>query len=381
MGLLSAEKIGEIYTKAVEDGLYLKRSVLLAGLAPAYLASLEMSPAPAGQLLLDLNGMNQTPRIIGDVTPLHHWLMNASFLSAAFPDRQRFYGDLADEAARRADEGRAPAVGGGGGEPPAGPTDLLPERIIFKNDLVPASFVAGAARTSLSIARVVVPQYDGGMPRLNPSTGQQGVGYGTGWLIGKGYLITNWHVVVARAPGEPAPAIEDIRRQCQGTQAEFDYDSIDMVPNTVAVAELAHGDPALDYAILKLASAPDRPTLPLQRESLVVDEGSPFPVNVIQHPGAAPKQFGIRNNLVAALRGNDLAYYTDTAGGSSGAPVCDDRWNVIALHKASTLSFGKLNFQGKDTVWVNVGTPIHLIVADLGEKKPDLWTEMAANLV
>jgi len=170
MGLLSAEKIGEIYGKAIEDGLYLKRSVLLAGLAPAYLASLEVSPAPAGQLLLDLNGMNAVPRIIGDVTPLHHWLMNASFLSAAFPDRQRFYGDLADEAARRAEEGRAPAA------VPAGPaaTDQLPERIIFKNDLVPASFVAGAARTSLSVARMVVPQFEGGMARLNPRRASKG---------------------------------------------------------------------------------------------------------------------------------------------------------------------------------------------------------------
>jgi hypothetical protein len=377
MGLLSADRIGEIYGKAIEDGLYLKRSVLLAGLAPAYVSILETAPAPAAQLLLDLNGMNATPRIIGDVTPLHHWLMNASFLSAAFPDRQRFYGELADEVARRAEEGRAPPVA------PAGPAeaDRLPEKIIFKNDLVPASFVAGAARTSLSVARMVVPQFEGGMPRLNPASGEQGLGYGTGWLIGHGYLITNWHVVDARAPGERPAAIDDIRRQCQGARAEFDYDAIDMVPVAIQVAELAHGDPALDYAILKLGSVPDRQQLPLRREALVVDEQSPLPVNVIQHPGAAPKQFGIRNNLVAALRGIDLAYYTDTAGGSSGAPVCDDQWNVIALHKASTLSFGKLNFQGKDTVWVNVGTPIHLIVADLGEKKPELWVEMAASLV
>jgi hypothetical protein len=376
MALLSNDRIGEIHARAVAEGLYLNRSVLLAGLAPAFLASLETSPNPAVQLLLDLNAMNATPRIIGDVVPLRHWLMNASFLSAAFPDRQRFYGDLADEVARRAEEGRAP------GELPGEiEFDLLPERIIHKDDLVPAGFVVGAARTSLSVARLVVPQIDNGVARLNPSLGKPSVGYGTAWLIGPGFAITNWHVVEARAPGEARAGLADIQLQCRGSVAEFDYDAIDSVPVAVKVAELARGDPTLDYAVLRLEDAPGRSPLPLRQDVLAVDDQWPFPVNVVQHPGAGPKQFGIRNNLVATLRGNDLAYYTDTAGGSSGAPVCDDRWNVIALHKASTQSFGKLNFQGKDTVWVNVGTPIHLIIAHLREQAPDLWTEMAATLV
>lgn len=375
MSLLSNDKILDVYRRAIQERLHLKRSVLLAGLAPAYVAGLEVASSPADQLLLDLRAMNETPKIIGDVTPLHHWLVNASSMAGAFPDRQRFYGELADEAARQAGEG-TPAPG----DLPAR-MQQLPERIIFKNDLVPAAFVAGAARTSLSVARIAVPQFDAGVPRLDPSSGVPLLAYGTAWLVGPGFLLTNWHVIEARAPGESPAAIEDVRRQCEGAVAEFDYDSLDGPRNAVPVAGVAHGDPRLDYAVLRLGAPLDRAPLPLREAALFLEADASFPVNVVQHPGAAPKQFGIRNNLVAALRDDDLAYYTDTAGGSSGSPVCDDQWQVIALHKASSLSFGTLNFQGKDTVWVNIGTLIRAIIDDLRANQPELWAEIAAVLV
>ncbi|MEM9840577.1 MAG: serine protease, partial [Pseudomonadota bacterium] len=110
------------------------------------------------------------------------------------------------------------------------------------------------------------------------------------------------------------------------------------------------------------------------------DGDDALPVNVIQHPGGSPKQLGIRNNLAARLTDKDLAYFTDTEGGSSGSPVCSDDWIVLALHKASTTVFGKLEFQGKKTAWVNVGTRVDLIIEDLEKNHAALWSAIGADI-
>jgi hypothetical protein len=90
---------------------------------------------------------------------------------------------------------------------------------------------------------------------------------------------------------------------------------------------------------------------------------------------------GLRNNLVAKIRDNDFAYFTDTEGGSSGSPVCNDEWQVIGLHYGSTMSLGALDFQGKKTAWVNVGMRIDRILADLRTNQPALFQAIGVSLV
>jgi hypothetical protein len=87
-------------------------------------------------------------------------------------------------------------------------------------------------------------------------------------------------------------------------------------------------------------------------------------VNIVQHPGGRPKRIAFRNNLVTAADATAVRYFTDTDQGSSRSPVCDDRWRVVALHRGSSYA-SKVDYQGKDTAYVNCGIQIQAILAGL----------------
>lgn len=74
---------------------------------------------------------------------------------------------------------------------------------------------------------------------------------------------------------------------------------------------------------------------------------------------------------------NDVRYFTDTRGGSSGSPVFTDDWQVVALHRG-TRRVEDVNFQGKTTAFVNVGTQISSVMRHLQEHSPEVHAEIAA---
>lgn len=336
----------QIHATALQSGLVNKREELLGGMSILYVASLPVASNPAGQILLDLTGMNQLEgKIIGGVVPLETWLRNATYLTAAVPERQRFFRELADQVAT--------------GTPPDPPANVhtptyLPEKILFVNALLPYGFLAGAQRTGRSVVRLLVPRYESGAQVNFPNSTKPMQYLGTGWLLGRRHVITNHHVVNARDPGEPDAADSDLREQARKTTVQFDYDHERAVGDHRAVAGMVATNKALDYAILELTEDGGRDPLvvwdrevALPQSSVTPRYGDLLPVNIIQHPGGAPKQMALRNNLIAQIRDNDFAYFTDTAGGSSGAPVCNDDWQVIGLHYGSTMSLGQWSFKAR----------------------------------
>ena len=58
-------------------------------------------------------------------------------------------------------------------------------------------------------------------------------------------------------------------------------------------------------------------------------------VTIVQHPGGRKKQVALRENRVVDVVDAFLHYETDTEPGSSGSPVFNDQWEVVALHHAS----------------------------------------------
>lgn len=85
----------------------------------------------------------------------------------------------------------------------------------------------------------------------------------------------------------------------------------------------------------------------------------------------------LRNNHVYDCPYPRLRYFTDTQRGSSGSPVFDDGWRVIALHRATSF-VQNVTFQGKSTGWVNEGVQMEAILAHLAAHFPALHDEVAA---
>ncbi|ESU21437.1 hypothetical protein FEDK69T_25040 [Flavobacterium enshiense DK69] len=55
-------------------------------------------------------------------------------------------------------------------------------------------------------------------------------------------------------------------------------------------------------------------------------------VNIIQHPLDLPKKVVFRNNTLVERTDTSLLYETDTENGSSGSPVLNDNWDLVAIH-------------------------------------------------
>jgi hypothetical protein len=144
---------------------------------------------------------------------------------------------------------------------------------------------------------------------------------GTGFLIGRDTLLTNHHVLFDGA-GARATWVEARFRYEQG------------IAGTVAPcrAETIQGDVFYDWAVVQLQKpAPTEiPAVEMKPPTLPVTVG--FPAFIIQHPIGGVKKVGLYRNEVRFVSHSVVQYLTDTEGGSSGAPVFNERWEIIALH-------------------------------------------------
>jgi endonuclease G len=212
----------------------------------------------------------------------------------------------------------------GGGESTA-TAALEPEQRFFERvignsrDFVYVDFLERARAATRSVARVVT--------RL--SAGR--VSYGTGFLVSPRLLLTNHHVLGSADDATRSVAEFDYERELDGrTRSVSSF--------TLRPQEFFLADKTLDFALVAVAEAGTRRPLrdfgwcPLFREEgkIVVGE----PVNLIQHPKGELKQLTLRENRLLLLRDLHAQYEADTEPGSSGSPVFNNQWEVIALHHA-----------------------------------------------
>ncbi|MBK5447506.1 trypsin-like peptidase domain-containing protein [Bacillus sp. TH22] len=205
---------------------------------------------------------------------------------------------------------------------------LQREQMILRNNLRQIATLQRAVHLAGAVARILLAPLPNGDTVV-----------GTGFLIDKDLLLTNNHVFPTK-------------ESTIGAKIQFNYQK-DLANNFLPVDEyscesdvLFITDPELDYTVVKLNNNPGAKWgfigLPNETE---ISEGED--VFIIQHPGGAEKMVSLSENMVTAVSGYKIQYITDTLGGSSGSPVFNDSWEVVALHHAAISDGnGKVNNEG-----------------------------------
>lgn len=384
MSLVSKEQRDQIEDLAVTAGLFNPgyRDSLLDGIDPAATGFIPFPNPPRMQLMFDLRWVADNERIANGAVPLLVWLKNAARLRRGFSDGAAFK-SWADQVSGLA--GGEPALRTERDASPDSPLVVtygtssvalpeLKEAVLFKNEqFVPYEFLPGGEQAGRSVAHLSVPVYEGGTPVQTP-LGAEMIFNGTGWALGRHHIITNHHVINARRQGALAASEEDFLKQGSHTRIRFDFDDKDAQGEQVLSAAVVAWNRDLDYAVLRTEGEHGR--TPLRRTAGRFEMTSDhIPVNIIQHPDGGPKMIALRNNLVTKSTDSDVCYLTDTKLGSSGSPVFNDEWSVVALHRGSVVAEG-VQYFGASSVWVNIGTQVASIEDDLKNRFSAIWAEL-----
>jgi endonuclease G, mitochondrial len=200
----------------------------------------------------------------------------------------------------------------------AGPGRVL-EKIINTADFVGARYLDAGVAAARAVGRVNIRDAAG---RL--------AGYGTGSLVSPALLLTNHHVLPDAGTA-------------RSSVIEFNYqDGVDGQPLLAEVHPLDPdrfflADEERDFALVAVRATPAE----LARfgfNRLIEEEGKAIIgefVTIVQHPRGEKKQVALRENRIVDIPDRFLHYSADTEPGSSGSPVFNDQWEVVALHHAS----------------------------------------------
>lgn len=211
------------------------------------------------------------------------------------------------------------------------------ERILKGNDLTDINYLARGLACARAVGRVVILR------------GKQLEGYGTGFLIAPGVLMTNEHVLESAQLVESSLVEFEYERDANGTEKTPARFRLSGRPDPIISKEL-------DFTLAAVSALSDRSRRLEEFGWLHLNPqpGKAFVgeyLTIIQHPGGEPKQICVRENKLIKYDENGpyLWYETDTAGGSSGSSVFNTDWEVVAIHHSAIPNTRKV--KGRD-VWI-----------------------------
>jgi endonuclease G len=231
---------------------------------------------------------------------------------------------------------------------------LAYERILGRSDLFPISYLQAGLDAARPICRIEVRDPVGRVQ-----------GYGTGFLVSPALLMTNNHVL---------GTADSARFSLAQLNHETD---LQLMPRPIQSFRLDPerfflSDERLDFTLVAVepASADGTRLTDFGFLKLLADSGKALLgeyVSIIQHPSGGPKAVAVRENEVVDVFDDFVHYKTDTEPGSSGSPVFNDTWSVVALHHAGVPDpAGGANFVA------NEGTRISSIVEFLSKQRASL---------
>ncbi len=210
--------------------------------------------------------------------------------------------------------------------------------------LLPVSFLETGVQKAKSVARVLLKR-------------PNGTEAGTGFLLPNNLFITNNHVIKNKEDARIAVIQFGFEKSVDGnimipTEFKLDPDS----PNNFATSPANEND----WTAVRIKGDANTQfgAIDLKPATAGKDEF----VNIIQHPGGQYKQIGMYHNLVTYSDDKIVQYLTDTEPGSSGSPVFNSQWEVVALHHSG----GMLAEPGNPKLLLrNEGININLVIAGI----------------
>lgn len=187
------------------------------------------------------------------------------------------------------------------------------------------------------------------------------VGLGTGFLVGPDAVLTNYHVVEKAIKGtseiDRFSCLFDFKMAAEEVLSEgtrFDlvsgdewlvdsspYSKVDRLPDPkpedpgpdeLDFALIRLSQPAGDLAVATSETGATRGWVTVSPEA--VDLTGLNAISILQHPQRRPLKLALGMEQVLTLNapGNRVRYTVPTLPGSSGSPVFDSEWRLVALH-------------------------------------------------
>ncbi|MEU8852217.1 serine protease [Streptomyces sp. NPDC048564] len=253
------------------------------------------------------------------------------------------------------------------------------EARIGADDSLSVIFLSRGLDVSRAVGRVV-----------HKEPGQPTAAYGSGVLVSPRLFMTNNHVTPTEFPPSQGAAEFDYEHSDDGTDKPFTSVPFDR-------RTFWFTDEELDFSLVALNDLDGAP--PGERQGwvrLIGQQGKVLngeAVNVIHHPEGERKRVSIRENRVVSRDVQRLRYTSDTRDGSSGSPVFNDQWEMVALHcRGFPAKKGDKFLTRTGEIWTremgeeaihylaNEGLRASRIVKRLKEARADLDPDMRALL-